>query len=50
MSTQAWAAERARPRLPHPPALLGQFTPAEAEDIGAFRDDALAAPKPRRLA
>ena len=40
----------AGPPLPDTPVLLGEFTPAEAEDMGAFHDDALAAaPELREL-
>ena len=31
------------PPLPDTPVLLGEFTPSEAEQLGAFHDDALAA-------
>lgn len=31
----------AGPPLPDTPVLLGEFTPAEAEAMGAFHDDAL---------
>ncbi len=31
----------AGPPLPDTPVLLGEFTPSEAEEMGAFHDDAL---------